>query len=548
MKRKDYKKMDEGSDIGLDESFVDSDADESVSEEAREDSICEEEQLDIWMNMSEEDFQKEVNEAMEEENELLLMQLLEVQERRCQNLQKILKSEQSKEEKAKRKRLSLIAEKFKKLKKEESGLSRSLATSRNSTPNTSPDRKKKDKSPKGRTVSKKRTTTTKERPKELNQNDSPKTRGKRELSPSNLLDSLIELKQGRAQAFSELVCQAMTTTNKFNNRNSKINEDEIYLPNFEEGGFRNFKCDRGDKTSKIDTIKPAGANAESHRDNQAGEKQHKQVNSPEGYEQLINLLQDVKLARGDNGAIDSVITELKQARTGKDKEKVTGKEEEQKTKGKNEKLLSGKTAKPDEVDIKKPVKFAHEKLDPTFVKRRIFDKLNFATLVAGEMELILLKGVSTEERLARAAIIKTMAYHKTYLQDDELRIGYDTILKKVEQEEMEWGPKMAEDLNRFYEARGQAQLREQLQIKPPQPAAGEEKNNKKEPGEDPDNGGDSKIIYCMEFNKGTCSEEKSHVGKWKGKKCTKWHICRACIKHQELSNHPEGDVNCPNSN
>ena len=67
--------------------------------------------------------------------------LIEMKERRCEKLQNELEKEQERGDKIKAQRMKQIEEKFKKLKKTESSLSRSLASSRNSTPAVSPKEK-----------------------------------------------------------------------------------------------------------------------------------------------------------------------------------------------------------------------------------------------------------------------------------------------------------------------------------------------------------------------------------------------------------------------
>ena len=171
------------------------------------------------------------------------------------------------------------------------------------------------------------------------------------------------------------------------------------------------------------------------------------------------------------------------------------------------------------------------------MKDRIFDKLSFPMLIAGELELA--AQACGEEAKARIGIAKTMCYHKLYLSDEDLRVGYDSTLKSVEQGEETWSPALVDNLNRHYEFRVTAVLREKLQ-------ASETLNNKaknspptKDSQEESDEGGSEKVVYCMDYNKGTCTHSKSHVGKFRGKQVTKWHVCRVCLKDKELKCHPE---------
>ena len=127
------------------------------------------------------------------------------------------------------------------------------------------------------------------------------------------------------------------------------------------------------------------------------------------------------------------------------------------------KLTSGKCTKPVESDIKKVVKFQHEKLDSQHAKDRTFDKLPFNLLVAREIELIIRPGINENEIRARLAILKTIAYHKNYLQDEDLRDGYDEMMKKVEHAHQQWDKVLGEHLHEFLNFRMNLQARERMQ-------------------------------------------------------------------------------------
>ena len=251
------------------------------------------------------------------------------------------------------------------------------------------------------------------------------------------------------------------------------------------------------------------------------------VSTPEGQKRLAELLQALKNTESNMPSANKSEINTDNAIVKIDEKK---------------KLASGRVTKPDESDIKKQVKFAHEKLDSKHVKEKLFDKLTFPTLIAGELELASLPHISEEERRSRVALAKTMCYHKLYLCDEDLRNGYDAILKTVEQGTQSWSEKLAENLNTHYEFRANVVWREKLATDKTkgQGVASEHhahKDNKSDEQDDSEN----KIIYCMEFNKSTCAHNKSHNGKWKGKSVTKWHICRSCLRNKELAHHSEKD-------
>ena len=147
-------------------------------------------------------------------------------------------------------------------------------------------------------------------------------------------------------------------------------------------------------------------------------------------------------------------------------EKKASKEEENLSEedngAKNGKLKSGKCARPDEVDIKRVVKFPHEKLDSRHTQVKAFEKLDFNLLIAEELEIALLDCISQKERMATLGMAKTICYHRLYLEDKDLRNGYDDIMRKVEQGKLDWGNNLAEKLHEHYVFRANVNLRARL--------------------------------------------------------------------------------------
>ena len=109
------------------------------------------------------------------------------------------------------------------------------------------------------------------------------------------------------------------------------------------------------------------------------------------------------------------------------------------------------------------VKYAHEKLDSRHVQEKVFDKLNCNMLVAGELEIASMSDISEEEKQARICIAKTLCYHHKYLKDQDLRSGYDFVLKKVEQGVFNWRDNLSEKLHDHPDYRANAILRDKLQ-------------------------------------------------------------------------------------
>ena len=190
------------------------------------------------------------------------------------------------------------------------------------------------------------------------------------------------------------------------------------------------------------------------------------------------------------------------------------------------------------------VKNAHEKLDPKHVKEKSFDDLEFNILIAGELELAALHNISSEERDARISIACTLCYHKKYLGDTDLHEGYDTVLKQVEQGKINWGDDLGSKLHEHLDYRANVIIRDRL--------AAQGSSHKQESGRIPndkkttvDSAKPDKVIYCLEYNLGTCPQHDHHKGRFGQKKVTKFHICRKCHKDGDFKSHRDGDDNYP---
>ena len=57
---------------------------------------------------------------------------------------------------------------------------------------------------------------------------------------------------------------------------------------------------------------------------------------------------------------------------------------------------------------------------------------------------------------------------------------------------------------------------------------GSKKQGKGEPKE----GLGTKLIYCSEYNKGTCLFDDHHEGVFNKKTVTEWHVCRKCLMQE----------------
>ena len=97
------------------------------------------------------------------------------------------------------------------------------------------------------------------------------------------------------------------------------------------------------------------------------------------------------------------------------------------------------------------------------MREHSFDSLPFNLLVAGEIELITREGIEEDEKEARLAVLKTIAYHKLYLQDNDLRDGYDKMMKKIERGQQQWCAVLGEHLHEFLNYRANIIFHDRIQ-------------------------------------------------------------------------------------
>ena len=208
-------------------------------------------------------------------------------------------------------------------------------------------------------------------------------------------------------------------------------------------------------------------------------------------------------------------------------------------------MVSGKCAKPDESDIKLVVKYAHEKLDSKHVKDKKFDDLEFNLLIAGELEIVDKHTCDPEEKIARVQLAKTLCYHKKYLNDADLREGYNTVLKQVEQGMLNWGDNLARKLHEHLDYCTNVIARDKIA----QHKSMAKTDNKRSPTDRRtvanDASSNDRVIYCLEFNQGMCPQPDNHEGQFNNKKVVKFHVCRCCHRDGNFQSHKETDDSCP---
>ena len=439
-----------------------------------------------------------IQECVEKEDLLGLKAILHQKEENCKKLQ-----ERMKREKKKNKEMQEVLEKLKKVKRTEDQLNRSLANSRSNTPSSSPKRNRVKSAIKKPAEGRARKTQPDE---------------KERSEYESMLLKLAALKGGNLHEFSK-------QTNKVEKqKGGKVSADKaleltgILLDkhdnsNSNKVGHTGISTNTSHNTSKLNSILKIARDCNDVIDNPTAERN------------LLKLLNTLKLEKA----------EATKHETSKQEEDPDSDEEKKKKKKK-----SGKLTKVDESDIVKPVHYPHEKLDPRHSKvaDRVFDKLPFNLLVAGELELAVRPGVSQLEMKRRVQIARAICYHQPYLQEEELRYCYDQVIKEVERGRKTWEDDLGEDLHRLLDFRVNAIMREKWQ-KVEKPGKIDKKIVEKQEGEIKNTEGDFRPTYCMDYNLGTCVHTDNHSGKFGKKKVIKWHICKRCFQFGEYKNHTE---------
>ena len=205
---------------------------------------------------------------------------------------------------------------------------------------------------------------------------------------------------------------------------------------------------------------------------------------------------------------------------------------------KGKKLQNGKTAKFDDTDIRRVVRYPHSKLNLEFTDHKKFEELELNLFVAGELEII--SRSKGHEHDSRIKLLTIIMYHSQCCRWPVLRQQYDMLMKRIEREEIEWDHDLSQAFDKAIERRlrmGNAGEREQKIKNVKAPKAGNQ-NSKSTKGDE--------TFYCLDYNKGKCDEPAAHMGRLGNREVLKQHICRRCWQEKaQKVGHTEQDPRCP---
>ena len=536
----------------------------------REQNSMEDGEISGEETQSEEENDPEVEDCLKAGNLDKLKRILKKREEECKKLKKEMEKEKLKEKQ--NKEMKAVLEQINKVNKTRRSLQQSISASRHASPADSPKTFKKV-VPTGKVtkqkVSKKPARGTKE---------GAATTDRSEYN--QILESFLKLQHGNTE-YADRVANALEATDQIialsgskveiDSDFNEINQTKTQSKNKNKGSKPNekevisLKKANERNSNEVFDIIDKFANKQSNKSERASAQVaqallsalNKQHNSdPESESEAFTpeaaVSTNSKETQDKTIKVLETITQCFHGNKGNSKPEQKNENSTQETSGRtqdnkdstNKKLISGKCTRPDESDIKQVVKYPHEKLDPRHVTDRDFDKLEFNILIAGELELIALHSMSEQERSARIDVAKVLCYHKKYLDDRSLREGYDSIMKQVEQGNIQWAHNLGEKLHQHLDYRANVILRDRMNNEGFTKVENRKQQDKRGP-----TGGETtvkdRVFYCLDYNLGTCPQSDHHEGRIGTKKVTKFHFCKRCHKDNEYKSHRDTDTSCP---
>ena len=166
-----------------------------------------------------------------------------------------------------------------------------------------------------------------------------------------------------------------------------------------------------------------------------------------------------------------------------------------------------------------------------------YKDLTFGLFVAGELEIITNPTTDLREALRRQELLKLTAYRSQYTPWSKLLFLHGAILQKIESGRATWESNFDSVEKMVLENPGKANWAQRL---------GMEKPGKKEKASGSSAAKQQGVLWCWDFNKGTCSKTSPHEAFIGGKPVNVKHICATCHKVDKVErNHSEASPDCP---
>ena len=187
-------------------------------------------------------------------------------------------------------------------------------------------------------------------------------------------------------------------------------------------------------------------------------------------------------------------------------------------------LKSGKTAKIATRVVRRQL-WPHSELSMSYVSKNVsYDELTLEKFVAGYSAILLLPQVSSHERKHRTEHLGALMYLASIYEWTAVRRLHAAVLSEIERGRLNWG-----DSFLHLENRTLAGLHKTKDQKRPAPSSS------------------NAVLFCRDYQKGSCSHSKDHYAMLKGEKKWLCHICAACwVKDKAKRMHSEYADDCPN--
>ena len=188
-------------------------------------------------------------------------------------------------------------------------------------------------------------------------------------------------------------------------------------------------------------------------------------------------------------------------------------------------LKSGKTAKIATRVVRRQL-WPHSELSMSYVSKNVsYDELTLEEFVAGYSAILLLPQVSSHERKHRTEHLGALMYLASIYEWTAVRSFHAAVLSEIERGRLKWGDSFLHLENRTL--------------------AGLHKKTKDQKRPAPSSS--NAVLFCRDYQKGSCSHSKDHYAMLKGEKKWLCHICAACwVKDKAKRMHSEYADDCPN--
>ena len=169
-----------------------------------------------------------------------------------------------------------------------------------------------------------------------------------------------------------------------------------------------------------------------------------------------------------------------------------------------------------------------------------YRNLDFRTLVAGEMNICCMNGITQSERGARLRLLGDIVFNAGYYQWQAILKFHAAILSEIKNGNMQWGD--------CYSKLEQQMLMPFPIGKKNDKKRGNSPGNQRRGRDNEHNGGhtEEKVVYCGEYQNRNCQHTNNHSGQFFGQTTQMLHICAACWRRNKVkAQHPSASPDCP---